>query len=222
MHIPLLKNTVEYDQSEYGAVKRDSDIVLVSNGGLLLITVIGGRGKYYTPKAGPWKKEQTNSRGDRLSTMLNNPFEATALQVKAVENLLEGGNLSGVPIYRAVIFTSERAIFTEHYAEILTPYTLFDYVDSLNKRKALTSVDVRVISNLISQFAEYMYEYDEVSHGQVQSRRLRASKKLNLKISEEGEGGNFDTIHWSDGDKLAEEQKSDSSDTIDLDEITRH
>jgi len=221
MRLPLLKNTVEYDQNEYGTVKRDSDIVFVSNGGVLLITIINGRGSYHTPKSGPWKKDQTNARGDILSATLNNPFEATAMQVKAAENLLDGGGINNITVHRAVLFTSDYAVCTEMYAEILTPYNLFDYIDALNKRKLLTTVDVSAICNLISQFAEYMYEYDEENQSHNQNRRLRASKKLNLKTSEEGDGGNFDTVYWGDGDKRAEEQEIDPSDTIDLREITR-
>ena len=202
--VPLVKNVGVSRE-----VKRDSDMVYVCSGGVLLINVITDGGHFHNPKTGVWKWSPVGMEEREYA----NPFDSTALQLLAVENLLTGESIDTKFVYRIMVFASDLAKFAERYPEVMTVYEMFDYIDDFARQKVFTLSQISKTAELLRQFSEHVTRTD-LEDGTIM--RLRASKSIKIRKSDEseqveGQDAQSDTIFWTS-------HLTDKSDTSDKSE----
>ncbi len=132
-HHYFLKNAAKDD-----GLKTACDVVYVSKGGVLLLTVLSKTGVYDNPKIGNWRHRYINTNKETVTVNLTNPFDEMAFFANVTEKLLLSEEVLNPAVSRAVVFSADLVNFTNDYDECLTVATLFDYVERFNARKHFT------------------------------------------------------------------------------------
>ncbi len=132
------------------------DIVYISKGGVLLLTVFPDVGTYDNPKIGAWRHRYINTHKETVTLQKPNPFDRMAFFATAVEKLLLTENVLNPSVTRAVIFTADLVDYTTDYPECLTVATLFDYVEAFNRRKHFNRAEYHRACEVISACSDYL------------------------------------------------------------------
>jgi len=167
-------------------IKPDCDILYISRGGILLITVIPDKGKFDNPKTGMWKYSYENIKHETVTLLRVNPFDSSIPQANVIEDLLTGQGLLNKTITRAVLFTSDEVEFESDYPEILIMGNLFDYIEEFDLSGELNSNELTIAVDTIDTYASINQETDDmVSNISPDQKRfktkLHAKRDLNLK-----------------------------------------
>lgn len=137
-------------------LKSNCDIVYISRGGVLLLTVVGEVGMYDNPKIGPWRHRYMNTAKEVITLQKPNPFDSMAFFASVTEKLLISENVLNPSVSKAVVFSADLVDFTTDYTECLTMETLFDYIRAFNKRSHFNRKEEHRACEAISACSEYL------------------------------------------------------------------
>ena len=149
------------DEAADSGLNTTCDVVYISRGGVLLITVLPDVGVYDNPKVGPWRYRYINTKRETVTLQMQNPFESMAFFSSVVEKLLVSENVLNASVSRAVVFTADTVDYTRDYPECLTVGTLFDYIDSFDRRDHFNKKEYRRVCEAIAACSDYL---ESVSH----------------------------------------------------------
>ena len=150
-NVYLLKD----DASESG-LNNICDVVYISRGGILLLTVLPDIGVYDNPKIGAWRYRFVNTQKETVTLQMANPFENMAFFASVVEKLLISENVMNASVSRAVIFTSDLVDYTKDYQECLTVGTLFDYIEGFDRHAHYNKSEYRKVCEVIAACSDYL------------------------------------------------------------------
>ena len=137
-------------------LKCTCDIVYISRGGVLLLTVFPDVGIYDNPKIGTWRYRYNNTKKETITLQKVNPFDRMAFFSSVVEKLLLSENILNPAVNRAVVFSADLVDYTTDYPECLTIATLFDYVEAFNRRKHFNNSEYHKAREVITACSEYL------------------------------------------------------------------
>ena len=132
------------------------DIVYISRGGVLLLTVFPDVGVYDNPKIGPWQHRYINTKKETITLQKPNPFDRMSFFSSVTEKLLLSENILNPAVSRAVVFSADLVDFTTDYPECLTMATLFEYVEAFNRRKHFNQSEFHKAKEVITACSEYL------------------------------------------------------------------
>lgn len=130
------------------------DILYVSRGGIVIITVINGSGAYDNPKTGPWRYRYATANGKTVTVSLPNPFDATIPAANILEGLLAGEKIF-LDVKRIAVFTGATLGMTTRYPEAMSVSDLIPYLTVLNQQSVMNGPQFRTASEVIPTFAGY-------------------------------------------------------------------
>lgn len=155
------------------------DVVYISRGGVLLLTVLPDVGVYDNPKIGPWRYRYINTKKETVTIQMQNPFEQMAFFSSVVEKLLVSEKVMNASVTRAAIFTASPVDFTKDYPECLTVGTLFDYIEAFDRRSHFTHREYRKACEAIAACSEYLESTSDKGFAPIDKIRIpRASRDL--------------------------------------------
>lgn len=151
----ILKNA-PLASNETGGVQitQTVDILYISRGGIVVITVINGDGAYDNPKTGPWRYRYLASNGKMVTVSLPNPFDATLPAANILESLLAGEKIY-LDIKRIAVFTASKLGMTTLYPEAMPLDDLIPYLHALNQQPVLNGPQFRTSAEIIPTYAGY-------------------------------------------------------------------
>ena len=144
------------EEATQQGLKCACDIVYISRGGVLLLTVFPDVGIYDNPKIGTWQYRYINTKKETITLQKVNPFDRMAFFSSVVEKLLLSENILNPAVNRAVVFSADLVDYTTDYPECLTVATLFDYVDAFNQRKRFNRSEYHRAREVITACSEYL------------------------------------------------------------------
>lgn len=130
------------------------DIIYVSRGGVMVITVISGDGAYDNPKTGTWRYRYLGNGGKPVTVSLANPFDTMIPAANTLEGLLVGEKIY-VDVQRLVVFSGSAIGMTVKYPEALAVKDLIDYLEAFNQKNTLNGPQFRNAAEVISAFTQY-------------------------------------------------------------------
>ena len=71
-------------------ISQSLDILYVSRGGVMIISVVNGTGAFDNPKTGTWRYRYPDSNGKPVTVNIPNPFDVTIPAANILESLLAG------------------------------------------------------------------------------------------------------------------------------------
>ena len=143
-------------EAEEGGLSCACDVVYVSRGGVLLLTVLPDTGNYDNPKIGPWRHRYINTRKEVVTLQKTNPFDTMAFFASVTEKLMMAENVLNPSVTRAVVFSADLVDFTTDYPECLTVGTLYDYVEAFNKRRHLNKEEYVKVCQALTACSDYL------------------------------------------------------------------
>ncbi|MBQ8214714.1 MAG: hypothetical protein IJX59_07920 [Clostridia bacterium] len=146
------------EEAAKDGLKCACDVVYISKGGVLLLTVFPDVGTYDNPKIGPWRHRYINTKKETITLQKSNPFDTMAFFATVAEKLMISEEVLNPSVTRAVVFSADHVDFTTDYPECLTVATLFDYVEAFNRRKHFNSAEYAGVCQAISACADYLEE----------------------------------------------------------------
>ena len=132
------------------------DVVYISRGGVLLLTVLPDLGVYDNPKIGPWRYRYVNTKKETVTIQMANPFENMAFFSSVVEKLLVNENVLNASVSRGVVFSADLVDYTRDYPECLTIGTLFEYIEAFDRRAHFNKKEYRQVCEAIAACSEYL------------------------------------------------------------------
>ncbi|MBQ9467938.1 MAG: hypothetical protein IJU52_02915 [Clostridia bacterium] len=155
------------------------DVVYISRGGVLLLTVLPDIGVYDNPKIGPWRYRYINTKKETVTLQMQNPFEIMAFYSSVVEKLLVSENVLNASVTRAVVFTADPVDFTKDYPECLTVGTLFDYIEAFDRRDHFTPKEYSKACEVIAACSAYLEGTSDRGFAPIDKIRIpRASRDI--------------------------------------------
>lgn len=130
-------------------IKRECDVAYIGRGGVLLLTVVPDTGCYDNPKVGNWKHSVSTENGQTITQTIVNPFDATNPHVSAIETVLNAEGITEKNITRAVVLTGKNVYYTTVYKEILSPGTLFGFLNRFNQARVLGGSEIKRIGDAL-------------------------------------------------------------------------
>ncbi len=128
----------------------DADVVVVCEGGIVVISVEAREGYFVTPKKGVW----TVQNGDEVKR-IPNLFERGMYYVNACSNIAKRNGIS-CPIYNLVLLSDDNAEYDEASGDsVLTNDILISCIRSLKRKEKLTSDEVSRLVELFKQNDSY-------------------------------------------------------------------
>lgn len=133
-----------------------SDMVYIGKCGVVLMTIITNKGEFDNPKTGKWRYRYKNAAGEIIVEDKINPFDATIPQIRVVSDLLKNEKVYHNCIKRIVVYTQSKIRFTYDYKEIVSIDNLMATLEEYNKKSILTSAEIRLAYDAISNYSEYL------------------------------------------------------------------
>lgn len=174
------------DEATSEGIKCVCDVVYISRGGVLLLTVLPDTGNYDNPKIGPWRHRYMNTAKEVVTLQKNNPFDAMSFFLAVAEKLMISEDVLNPSVTRAVVFTADLVDYTTEYSECLTLATLFDYVEAFNKRRHLNKEEYIKVCQAITACSDYLESIlPEDKKGEMEDRPAKP-KAVRVPLSSEG------------------------------------
>lgn len=130
------------------------DILYVSRGGVMIISVINGDGAFDNPKTGPWRHRYIGANEKTVTTSLPNPFDTTIPAANILEGLLAGEKIY-LDVQKIAVFSGNKVGMTTHYPEAVSVSSLVTYLRAFDQRTLLNGPQFRLASEVITAFAQY-------------------------------------------------------------------
>lgn len=167
------------DEALESGLSTTCDVVYVSRGGVLLLTVLPDVGVYDNPKIGPWRYRYVNTKKETVTLQMQNPFEVMAFFSSVVEKLLVSENVLNASVTRAVVFTADPVDYTKDYPECLTVGTLFDFLTAFDRRDHFTAREYRRACDVIAACSSYLESSSDRGFAPIDKIRIpRASRDI--------------------------------------------
>lgn len=144
------------DEATKENIKSACDVVYISKGGVLLLTVFSEIGTYDNPKIGAWRHRFINAQKETVTLQKSNPFDTMSFFATVAEKLMVSESVLNPSVTRAVVFSADLVDFTTDYPECLTIGTLFDYVEAFNRRKHFNEKEFARVSDAIRACSDYL------------------------------------------------------------------
>ena len=135
-------------------ISQSLDILYVSRGGVIIISVVNGTGAFDNPKTGAWRYRYPNENGKPVTVNIPNPFDVTIAAANILEGLLAGEKIF-LDVQRVVVFTGHKIGVTHKYPEALTVNELTSYINAFNQRAVMNGPQFRTAATTITAYAEY-------------------------------------------------------------------
>ncbi|MBP3320832.1 MAG: hypothetical protein J6M12_00610 [Clostridia bacterium] len=170
-------------------LKCTCDVVYISRGGVLLLTVFPDVGTYDNPKISPWRHRYINTQKETITLQKTNPFDSMSFFSTVAEKLMVEESVLNPSVTRAVIFSADLVDFTTDYPECLTVGTLFDYIDAFNQRKHFNANEYAKVCQAISACSDFLEEklpeeQRGESEGSKKPKAMRTPRKVEEKDTE--------------------------------------
>ena len=135
-------------------ISQSLDILYVSRGGVLIISVVTGTGAFDNPKTGAWRYRYPDASGKPITVNIPNPFDMTIPAANILEGLLAGEKIF-LDVNRIVVFTGKKIGLTNKYPEAVSVTELVDYIHAFDQRTVMNGPQFRTAATTITAFAEY-------------------------------------------------------------------
>ncbi len=134
-------------------VTQSVDILYISRGGVMIISVVNGDGAFDNPKSGPWRyRYVTNDK--TVTTALPNPFDTMISSANLLEGLLASEKIY-LDVQKVTVFSGNKVGMTTQYPEVLTVANLTAYLKAFDQRDVINGPQFRTASEVITAFAQY-------------------------------------------------------------------
>ncbi|NLB16531.1 MAG: NERD domain-containing protein [Clostridiales bacterium] len=157
----------------YGPDGKDSgpvDAVVVSKGGIAIITAKYFSGKVVNPYRGDWTVTNAGN-----TWLFPNLFEKNADFIEAVKTVMRREKLYNIPIHNIVMFGSKNVKFSSKESTLLTPEQLMRYLHDIKNDKFLNGSQQKEV---MRAFAKY--------RRRIVKRKTQLSDNRNLPAPEQG------------------------------------
>lgn len=155
-------------------ISQETDILYVSRGGVIIISVVNGTGAFDNPKTGGWRYRYPDSNGKAVTVNIPNPFDLTIPAANILEGLLAGEKIF-LDVNRIVVFTGSKIGLTNKYPEALSVNELTAYIKAFDQRAILNGPQFRTAASTIIAFAEYnQHKNLSVRHGITKDNTAKA------------------------------------------------
>lgn len=154
----------------YGPDGKDSgpvDAVVVSKGGIAIITAKYFSGRVVNPYRGDWTVTNAGN-----TWLFPNLFEKNADFIEAVKTVMRREKLYNVPIHNIVMFGSKNVKFSSKESTLLTPEQLMRYLLDIRNDKFLNSSQQKAV---MRAFAKYRRRIVPKKTQQSDNRNLPAA-----------------------------------------------
>jgi len=135
-------------------ISQTIDILYISKGGEIVISVVNGNGAYDNPKTGSWRHRYLGNNGKTVTVTLPNPFDSTVPAANLLEGLLIGEKIY-VDVKRIAVFTGSKIGMTMRYPEAMSVDSLLTYLRNFNQNSTMNGPQFRTASEVITAFAQY-------------------------------------------------------------------
>ncbi|NLZ35948.1 MAG: NERD domain-containing protein [Clostridiales bacterium] len=163
----------------YGPDGKDSgpvDAVVVTKGGIAIITAKYFSGRVVNPYRGDWTVTNAGN-----TWLFPNLFEKNADFIEAVKTVMRREKLYNIPIHNIVMFGSRNVKFSSKESTLLTPEQLMQYLHDINNDKFLKSSQQKEV---MRAFAKYRRRIVPKKAQQANNRNNQQSGKQGMVISE--------------------------------------
>ena len=142
--------------SEAGGVQitQAPDILYISRGGVMIISVVNGDGAFDNPKTGPWRFRYMGANNTPVTTSLANPFDTAIPAANILEGLLAGEKIY-VDVHKIAVFSGCKVGMTTKYPEAMSVNDLITYLTEFDQRTVMNGPQFRLASEVITAFAQY-------------------------------------------------------------------
>jgi len=135
-------------------ISQSIDILYVSRGGVIIISVVNGTGAFDNPKTGTWRYRYPDANGKPVTLNIPNPFDVTIPAANILEGLLAGEKIF-LDVNRVVVFTGSKIGLTNKYPEALSINELTAYIRAFDMRAVMNGPQFRSATTTITAFAQY-------------------------------------------------------------------
>lgn len=127
-----------------------ADVVIVCEGGIIILTVEDRPGYFETPKTGEWVwRHEDNVR------RIPNPFDRGMYYVGACSNIAKRNGIS-CPIYNLVLLSNDEVEYSGNSGEgVLTSDVLISCVKKIKGRRKMSTSEAQMLVRLIKQNGAY-------------------------------------------------------------------
>lgn len=141
MHRVCLPYTALPDSNCYNI-----DLLIVCNGGILMITVKDLKGTVENPFRGDWRQFYNNQ-----ITQFKNPFEESNNYARALCNLLKRDKMINIPIRSVVCYLDKKTRFKNRMEQLLVADKLVPYIKDMSKNRFLSRMEMENVLFCIRQ-----------------------------------------------------------------------
>ena len=142
-------------------ITQSIDILYVSRGGVLIISIVNGTGAFDNPKTGNWRYRYPDSNGKPITVNIPNPFDVTIPASNILEGLLAGEKIF-LDVNRIAVFSGNKIGLTNKYAEAVHIDDLTSYIQSFDQHSILNGPQFRSAATAVTAFAQYN-QYKNIS-----------------------------------------------------------
>ena len=185
-------------------ISQSLDILYVSRGGVVIISVVNGTGAFDNPKTGGWRYRYPDANGKPITVNIPNPFDVTIPAVNILEGLLAAEKIF-LDVNRIVVFTGSKIGLTNKYPEAMSVNELTDYLKAFDQRAVMNGPQFRTASATITAFAEYnQYKNVSAKHNLSIDSNQQDKDKASAKPTDGETVPSLSTVDYPEDDEATE------------------
>ncbi len=135
-------------------ITKSLDMLYISRGGVVIISVVNGEGAFDNPKTGPWRHRYLGSGDKPVTATIPNPFDATIPAANIIEGLLAGEKIF-LDVQKIAVFSGTKVGMTTHYPEAINISSLLLYLREFDQRTVMNGPQFRLASEVLTAFAQF-------------------------------------------------------------------
>lgn len=115
------------------------DDIIVLGSCIVSVEIKSLVGKIYSDDERTWHQSAVTRSGEKKELDFTNPVLQNSRHIEAIKAALKKENISPPEIYNAVIFTSEKVVFTVEQPNVFRLGDGVEYIKSLSKEKTMST-----------------------------------------------------------------------------------
>ena len=163
-------------------VTQTLDMLYISGGGVVIISVITGSGAFDNPKTGTWRFRYPGNNGKPVTVNIPNPFDSTIPAANILEGMLAAEKIY-LDVQRIAVFSGEKVAMTAKYKEAMTIDGLIQYLTNINSRMVMNGPQFRSASETVTAFAQYN-QYKTINSRHFNSNKSENIEKMSSKMED--------------------------------------
>lgn len=132
------------------------DLIIVNNGGILLISIKDFKGSIENPFKGDWRQFYNNN-----IIQFCNPLEENSIHSRAINKLFKNEKMNNIPIRSAVCYLDGKTRFKNKIEQILTADKLVPYIKDMSKNRFLSKKEINNSIHIIQKNRKHVKKLNE-------------------------------------------------------------